>query len=70
MNKSRVKWISKLVYLGDADLLVTVRKYYTTKTEKMDLKQVYKAAKRLWSKKVKETKNWGKKKGKMNGKND
>jgi len=68
MSGTRVRWISKLVYSGDADLLMTVRKYYSTRTETMDLKQVYKAAKKLWSKKVEETKNWGKKKERMNGK--
>ena len=68
MNGARVKWISKLVYSGDAKLLMTVRKYYSIKTETMDLKQVYKAAKKLWSKRSEGTENWGKKKEAKDGK--
>lgn len=66
MNGSRVRWISKLVYNGDANVLLTVRKYYTKRTEKMDLRQIYRAAKKLWNRKVEGIENWGSKKERRN----
>jgi len=67
MNEKRSKWIAKLVRNKDINLFITVRNYCGKKTEMMSSKELYKEAKKLWKRKVKETKNWGEKKG---GEND
>lgn len=66
MNGSRVKWISKLAYSGDANVLLTIRKYYAKRTEAMGFRQIYRAAKKLWNRKVEGVENWGNKKERRN----
>lgn len=67
MSEKRSKWIAKLVRNKDVNLFITVRNYCGKKTEMMSSKELYKEAKKLWKRKVKETESWRKKE---NGKND
>jgi hypothetical protein len=60
MRGKRVKWIKDLVVRDDPSLLLTIRNYYGTQTEKFNDSRIYRKAKKLYSRSVSDVKNWGK----------
>lgn len=65
MNSRRAKWLRKLTNNFDTNMLLTLRKIYGEKTSEMDTNSLYQKAKKIWKSQIKETKNWGKSKGRI-----
>ncbi len=60
MSGKRSKWLRKLIEKFDVNLLLSLRKIYGEKTNKMEIQELYKKSKKIWIMKIKETKTWGK----------
>ena len=60
MNQKKSKWIANLVKNKDINLLMTVRNHCGKKTEKMEDRELYRVAKKLWILQIEGVEKWGK----------
>ena len=58
MRKKRARWIYKQVINQNPNLLLALRNKLGEKTQRMNISQLYKRAKKLWYE-VGKQKNWG-----------
>ena len=62
MNRVRAKYISTLIAKRNPQVLISIRNVYGEATERMGLRQLYRAAKRMWKEHHPLTKAWPKRK--------
>ena len=60
MNRKRAKFISTLIAKRNPQVLISIRNVYGEKTERMGLRELYRAAKKMWKQHHQLTKAWPK----------
>lgn len=60
MNRKRAKFISTLIANRNPQVLITIRNTYGSQTEQMGLRQLFRAAKKMWKENNPWVKTWPK----------